>query len=410
MQTIEINKKNRTPLVVASSVQEEDPYLDLFWKHKEVIENSNPIPIPENTQFKFLKKLIGKLIRTYTRKQVHFNLSTTSFMELTIKHFKLVNQRQKDLAQEIKGNLERDIKKNIDNANKASEANFELRLNNLEEVLMKKYELELSRLEKKIDSYIESTNNELTEIKNAQAEKSGNLSQWLSALEGNIGDSNKWIGLIDGRLKNVEGYQERTRKEIFAELKNSNVSSFSEKENKTVEPKIINEEKVSGMIAEGIVKVNLGSGSLVKADYINIDMRPLEGVDIVSDVRNVPLDDESVDELYLAHVIEHFSEIDMEKFILPYWHKLLKVNGKIRIVCPNWEAMLSGYSQGTISFEVLKEITFGSQEYEGNQHYNMFSPASLVEMMRKIGFSEITIISESRQNGLCLEMEIEGVR
>ncbi|MCM3261597.1 hypothetical protein M3664_27765 [Paenibacillus lautus] len=389
LEAIEENKKKRKALINPSQTERniEDPYMDLYWKNKEVHENSNPIPIPENTRLRFIKRVIGKLIRTYTRKQVHFNYSVSSYMDLTLKHFRKINSSLRNMTSEIDSlqSKNNDLEKRIG-------VLFEENQKIIHDISVEELQRQVNLLRANESDYSETLTN---------------TREWLSGIEKDKNETESWLKLIDKRLNIIEQFQHRTRKELYAELKHIELEGEKKEKEKY---RIVNNEKYQNMINEGNIRINLGCGHLPKSDYLNVDMRQLDGVDIVADVSRLPFENGSIDEIYLSHVIEHFSEQDMEMFILPYWYSLLKNKGTIRIICPNWEAMLEGYAAGNISFEVLKEITFGSQEYEGNQHFNMFSPDSLKELLLKIGFREVNEIHRVRANGLCLEMELEGVR
>lgn len=57
-------------------------------------------------------------------------------------------------------------------------------------------------------------------------------------------------------------------------------------------------------------KLNVGCGRNILPDWINLDCAALPGVDVVYDLERcatdpLPLEDESVDEFLLSHVIEH---------------------------------------------------------------------------------------------------------
>ncbi|PIX28535.1 MAG: hypothetical protein COZ64_02880 [Candidatus Brennerbacteria bacterium CG_4_8_14_3_um_filter_43_14] len=57
-----------------------------------------------------------------------------------------------------------------------------------------------------------------------------------------------------------------------------------------------------------LIKLHLGCGTIILDGYVNIDILPAQGVDVISDVRKlVGYGDASVDEVYLSHVLEHFS-------------------------------------------------------------------------------------------------------
>lgn len=61
------------------------------------------------------------------------------------------------------------------------------------------------------------------------------------------------------------------------------------------------------------LRLNIGCGRHCLPGWINIDMMPLEGVDLVADLEkcrdsSLPFEDESVDEFLLSHFIEHMHE------------------------------------------------------------------------------------------------------
>ena len=80
------------------------------------------------------------------------------------------------------------------------------------------------------------------------------------------------------------------------------------------------------------------------------------------------------------------------------------------IICPDWEAMLSAYAAGGYSFDDLRLATFGAQEYEGDTHFNMYTPDSLTRLLEGAGFTLVNVREKGRRNGACFEMEVEAVK
>ena len=72
--------------------------------------------------------------------------------------------------------------------------------------------------------------------------------------------------------------------------------------------------------------------------------------------------------------------------------------------------MLAAYSAGKIGFQELRRIIFGDQEYEGDFHFNAFTPQSLADLLDKTGFVDVRVVETGRLNGDCLEAEIEATR
>lgn len=57
-------------------------------------------------------------------------------------------------------------------------------------------------------------------------------------------------------------------------------------------------------------KLNLGCGKDIKEGYINLDCVKLPGVDMIHDINKFPwpLKDNTFDEVYCSHVLEHFED------------------------------------------------------------------------------------------------------
>ena len=81
-------------------------------------------------------------------------------------------------------------------------------------------------------------------------------------------------------------------------------------------------------------KLNLGCGTDIRKDYINVDCVGLAGVDIVHDLTSLPLpfDNETFDEVLCQDVLEHFAYVPVLKDI----HRILKPGGKLYIQVPHF--------------------------------------------------------------------------
>lgn len=72
------------------------------------------------------------------------------------------------------------------------------------------------------------------------------------------------------------------------------------------------------------------------ADYRNVDIFDYTG-DMPytkADIRSLPFEDESCDEVFTCHVIEHFWPWDVHE-VLAEWKRVLKPGGLIVTECPN---------------------------------------------------------------------------
>jgi hypothetical protein len=84
----------------------------------------------------------------------------------------------------------------------------------------------------------------------------------------------------------------------------------------------------------------------------------------------------------------------------------LRPGGTLRAVVPDATSMMEAWSAGAISFDDLREVTFGGQDYEGDFHLTMFSVDSLTGLLQRAGLGEVEVVATGRVNGMCLEMEV----
>jgi hypothetical protein len=198
---------------------------------------------------------------------------------------------------------------------------------------------------------------------------------------------------------------EFVRRELMFELRYAGAQSS---EAPVQEKRIVNTEKLAAMGER--IRLNLGAGHIAHDEYLNVDSRALPNIDVVADLRDLPFDDSSLSEIYSAHVLEHFPKEELRKVLLPYWVSLLASGGSFVAVVPDMEAMITESAAGRMPFADFLEVTYGAQEYEGDFHFNGFSPDSLVALFEEAGLVDVVVRAAGRRNGLCYEMEVVGLR
>lgn len=155
------------------------------------------------------------------------------------------------------------------------------------------------------------------------------------------------------------------------------------------------------------MRLNLGGGSVLMEGFINVDL-----YSPVADVRHdltkpLPYDDNSIDEIYSSHVIEHFSRKEWAS-ILPDWYRVLKVGGKIEIKCPElfWCALNLIHSENPEhSWGWWIKTIYGAQEEmgEGQFHKNGFTFDKLKSDLEKVGFINVAELIGEDQSELRVE-------
>ena len=91
-------------------------------------------------------------------------------------------------------------------------------------------------------------------------------------------------------------------------------------------------------VAESVplLKLDVGCGKTKKPGFLGVDRRAFEGVDVVTDLTQVwPWADETVEEVHMSHVLEHFTG-HQRVHIFNELHRVLVKGGKATIITPHW--------------------------------------------------------------------------
>jgi len=201
------------------------------------------------------------------------------------------------------------------------------------------------------------------------------------------------------------GRVEFVRREVMFEMRYGNNSEASKHVDAQTE--ILAVEKVAGARAEG-ARVNLGCGHIPLEGYLNVDRRALTGVDIVSEVHKLPFEKNELAEVFSSHLLEHFPHEQLRRELLPYYFTLLRPGGKFAAVVPDAEAMIREYTAGNYPYADMREVLYGGQDYDGDFHFNMFTPESMAGYLAEAGFVNVQLVAGGRRNGQCYELEISA--
>jgi hypothetical protein len=164
--------------------------------------------------------------------------------------------------------------------------------------------------------------------------------------------------------------------------------------------------------------VHLGCGDVYLKGYLNIDLPPREGVasgtsrpDLEADVVSVTAPPESVTEVRLHHLFEHFDRAQA-LVLLMRWYSWLRPGGYVTIETPDFEACIDGYRERSLGEQslILRHI-FGSQEAPWAQHMDGWSQARFRHVLGELGFTKIsTSPTLSDKRGLLVNIVVEAHR
>lgn len=105
---------------------------------------------------------------------------------------------------------------------------------------------------------------------------------------------------------------------------------------------------------ERAIRLEIGSGQTPRIGYKSCNIRPLPHIDHVCSADRLPFENNTVDEIYSRHLIEHFT---LKEFltVLKEWNRVLKNEGEVYIICPNLTWHLKQITESTHSSFYNKE-------------------------------------------------------
>jgi len=130
------------------------------------------------------------------------------------------------------------------------------------------------------------------------------------------------------------------------------------------------------------MKLNLGCGRDIRLGYINLDMLPLEGVDVVHDlnVPPLPFKEDLFDEINCQNIIEHLD--NFLPFMEDVW-RILRHDGVINILTAHCSGPQAFSDPTHRSFYSYNSFRYFTEDYI----YNFYTKARFEIVERKIVFA-----------------------
>ena len=149
-----------------------------------------------------------------------------------------------------------------------------------------------------------------------------------------------------------------------------------------------------------LIKLDLGSDKKGGNDFVTIDYL---GGDIAHNlIKPLPLDTNTVNEIYTSHTLEHFNFNNII-LILKECKRILKTGGKLKVCVPNSRLYIESYLNKK-NFEERKSwyepglTNTGSHidqvnyiAYLNGHHQYLFDEENLVNIIKKSGFEQVML-------------------
>ena len=144
---------------------------------------------------------------------------------------------------------------------------------------------------------------------------------------------------------------------------------------------VVKPGKVDGL------RVHLGAGPINLQGWVNIDARQAPHIHLIANnFELVEFSHGSLAEIYMCHVLEHFSFAESEQ-LLKNFRKKLKPGGVLRISVPHFDQLVKIYQANGNDLEVVKQALMGGQDYEYNFHKSIYNAPLLSDLMIACGYA-----------------------
>ena len=138
------------------------------------------------------------------------------------------------------------------------------------------------------------------------------------------------------------------------------------------------------------MKLHIGCGKNVLPGFKQLDVIPYKNVDFVCNARDLgQFSDESIEEIYASHVLEHFKRSETVNVLLE-WNRVLAKGGTIRLAVPDFAAIVAEYTTSK-TLDGCQGLLFGGQTYDFNFHHMAFDFALLQKFLQDANFTNIEL-------------------
>ena len=137
------------------------------------------------------------------------------------------------------------------------------------------------------------------------------------------------------------------------------------------------------------IRLHLGAGKINMQGWINIDAQGEKHIQIIEkDFKLECFSDKSISEIYLSHVLEHFTDYEIQELMDIFKNKLKK-GGILRISVPDFDKIIEIYNKKKQNIDKIHPILFGGQDNFYNFHKTAFNKSKLIALFKKNKFKNI---------------------
>lgn len=171
------------------------------------------------------------------------------------------------------------------------------------------------------------------------------------------------------------------------------------------------------------VKLHLGCGGETWRDFINVDLFSYDPdkpdssrsgcvAEALGDMRNLGLKDNSIDEIFTSHTLEHFTRweaIDM----LTDWRRMLKPSGKVVMETPDFvRCVLRLFHPRRSHRQLALNMFYGNQwdRHDFETHRYVWSAAGVKRALLDIGYQSVTVTHKTETHHPGRDMQVTAIK
>ena len=166
-----------------------------------------------------------------------------------------------------------------------------------------------------------------------------------------------------------------------------------------------------------MIKIDLGSGQFPREGYLGLDIVYLPSIDCVCDMCYLPLADETVEEIYSSHALEHLTHQGGIMAAKEMW-RVLAPGGRAEIHVPDLEGHIAQYhwagqskwAPSLTNREHAMAGLYGWQSYPGDVHKWGYSYDSLCQLLEQAGFVKIQRFHDHARAGDPVWLAVEAYK
>lgn len=172
------------------------------------------------------------------------------------------------------------------------------------------------------------------------------------------------------------------------------------------------------------MKIHFGAGRHVLSGYYNIDAVRHELAERDPEllyamrfencrlIERIPLDDGCADELFAAHVIEHFYRYDVDA-VVEEWRRLLRPGGLLVLELPNLEQACRNLIEQGMSDSMVMFPLYGDASWKDPYmcHLYGYTPETITGLLTDHGFKKIQILPpKTHKKRADRDMRVEAIK